>query len=225
MFVCLNLETTDLPQCLDLQRRKLRPRGSKCLWSICKSAPELVLEVVLEARSGGQALLGKLPPEYARAFLQPLWALPREGPNRSLCVSPQTPPFLMPVWITFQPVPSQALPEVWLPRLLVPGNPGALAVWRPRLGRSHSRQLSNSGCLGRGRPVYPGQSPGRGCSFHPMPLAHPAPQHTNSAVPGCICSFHEFLWRSYCVPSTLLHAEDLARQREARFPALMELTL
>lgn len=125
------METTDLPQCLDLQRRKLRPRPrdptSKCLWSVCKSGPELGLEVVLEAWSGGQAPPGKLPPEYARAFLQPLWALPREGPNRSLCVSPQTPPFLMPVWITFQPVPSQALPEVWLLGCL---SQGILGPWQ-----------------------------------------------------------------------------------------------
>lgn len=103
----------------------------------------------------------------------PLGSAPGRA-NCSLCVSPQAPPFLMPVWITFRPVPAAALPEVWLPRLLGPGNPGALAMGRPRLGWSHSRQLSNSGRLGRGRPVYKGQSPGRGCRFLPTPLTHSA---------------------------------------------------
>lgn len=136
-------------------------------------------------------------------------------------VSPPPQPCLTPVWITFSPVPSQALPEVWLPPLLVPGNPGALAVWQPRPGQSHGRQLLNSGCLGRGRPVYPRQGPGPGCSFLPTPVAH----HTDSAVPVCICSFHRYLWSAYCVPGTILHAEDVTGNKTARFPALMELTL
>lgn len=83
------------------------------------------------------------------------------------------------------------------------------------------RQLLNSGCLGRGRPVYPGQGPGRGCSFLPTPMAH----HTDSAVPICICSFHQYLWSAYCVPSTVLHAAEVTGDKRARFPALVELTL
>lgn len=80
-----------------------------------------------ELGSGGQAWPAKLPAMWARAFLQPLRAPAREGPT-ALCVSPPPPPFLTPVWITFRPVPSQVLSEVWLPLLLVPGNPRALAV-------------------------------------------------------------------------------------------------
>lgn len=146
--------------------------------------PEVPLQV--RARAGtrigawrpslGSCPLGVPGPPSSSSGLCP-------GKGQLFSVSPQTPPFLMPVWITFRPVPSQALPKAWLPLLLVPGNPGALAVWQLRLGRALSRQLSNSGCLSRGRPVYPGQNPGRGCSFLPIPLAHPAPQHTNSAVP------------------------------------------
>lgn len=137
--------------------------------------------------------------------------------NCSLCVSPHAPPFLMPVWITFRPVPSQAPPEVWLPRLLGPGNPGALAVWRPRPGRSHSRQLSNSGCLGSGRPIDPGESPGIGCSFLPRPRAHPAPQHTDSAVLGCTGSFHRFL-RSTLVCQALLPMLRIQQATGGRTP-------
>ena len=147
-------------------------------------------------------------------------------PGRANCsISPPSRPFLMPIWITFSPVLSQAFPEVWLPLLSVPGNPGALAVWQPRPSRSHGRQFSNSGCLGRGRPVYPGQGPGRGCSFLPMPLDRPATQHTDSALPTCICSFCKYLRGAYCVPGTVLHAEDIAGKMTAKFPAAMELTL
>lgn len=34
-------------------------------------------------------------------------------------------------------------------------------------GRSHSRRWSNRGCLGRGRPVYPGQGPARAAASSP----------------------------------------------------------
>lgn len=65
---------------------------------------------------------------------------------------------------------------------------------------------------GPGRPVYPRQGPGRGGSFLPMPLVCPATQHTDSALPFWIFSFHKYLWSAYCVPSTVLHDEDAASQ-------------
>lgn len=131
------METTDKPLSFGSQERKLRPRGGKGLRSLCKSGPKLGLE----PDPGGPAWRPGPSWEAAHWVCQGLRPAPlgaaQEGPS-AFSVSPPPPPCLTPVWITFSPVPSQALPEVWLPPLLVPGNPGALAVWQPRPGWSHA---------------------------------------------------------------------------------------
>lgn len=136
-FFFLRLETTDKPLSFGSQERKLRPRGGKGLRSLCKSGPKLGLE----PDPGGPAWRPGPSWEAAHWVCQGLRPAPlgaaQEGPS-AFSVSPPPPPCLTPVWITFSPVPSQALPEVWLPPLLVPGNPGALAVWQPRPGWSHA---------------------------------------------------------------------------------------
>lgn len=119
------METTDKPLSFGSQERKLRPRGGKRLRSLCKSGPKLGLE----PDPGGPAWRPGPAWEAAHWVCQGLRPAPlgaaQEGPS-AFSVSPPPPPCLTPVWITFSPVPSQALLEVGLPPLLVPGNPGAL---------------------------------------------------------------------------------------------------
>ena len=57
LFFFLSLKPLTSPRSLDLQKRKLRPRGGKCLRSLCKSGPEPGPEL----GSGSQAPSGKLP--------------------------------------------------------------------------------------------------------------------------------------------------------------------
>lgn len=68
------------------------------------------------------------------------------------------------------------------------------------LGLSNNRHLSNSGCLGRGRYVYLGQGPGRGCGFLPTPFA----PYTDRTVLICLHSLKISVWSTYWVLSTLL---------------------
>lgn len=158
----------------------------------------------------GQALSGKLPIGYARASLSSSGLCPRKGQLLSLCFSPPPPPFLTPCLDNF--LTCSFTSSLWgvAASTACPRESWVLGSLAAQVGRSHGRQWSNSGCLGRGRPVYPGQGPGRGCSFLPTPLALPATQHTDSAVPICTCSFHKYWWGAYCAPSTVLHAEDIA---------------
>lgn len=122
-FFSRSLKTTDQPTVSYLQERKPRPRGGKYLRSFCKSGPEPRPEL----GSGGQALPGKLPTGCARASFLLLLALPREGPT-ALCPTTSS-DFSRACLGNFLTCSfTQALPEAWLPLLLVPGNPGALAV-------------------------------------------------------------------------------------------------
>lgn len=73
------------------------------------------------------------------------------------------------------------------------------------LGQSNNRHFSNSGCLGRGRYVYLGQGPGRGCGFLPTPRTQPVVEYTDPTVPIYVCTVYKCLWSTYCVPSTVLH--------------------
>lgn len=110
--------------------------------------------------------------------LGPTWELPKAGP-RPPAAPPgagpwrlaSSPPFRKPVWITFRPVPSQALPEVWLPLCLSQGILGPWQCGGQAWPVPQQTVVKHSGCLGGGRPVYPGQGPGRGCRFLPRPLA------------------------------------------------------
>ena len=146
------------------------------------------------------------------------WLCPGKG--QLLCVPPPPLTFLVPVWVTFWPVPSHKLS---LRRgCLCYLSQGILGPWLcdgPGLASPMADSCQTGGCLGGQGNVYPGPGPGRGLQL-PGPSSPSA--HWLSCPLLTLLIPQIFMERLLCAKCC---STCWGRRKAARFPVLMELPL
>lgn len=186
-------------------------QGRKLRW-----VPEIPLQV--RTRTAASVLLVLSPkgsrPRVCQGLLQLLWL----GPGQGRPPPSHRPPFL--------PPPPGWPPACWDNFLTCSftSSPGGVAAastvclresWGH--GRSHSRRWSNRGCLGRGRPVYPGQGPAQSAASSPRHWPIPL-RHTLTRLSPSVFAPSTNIYGVPTVCQALLHLLGKRRERDSRVP-------